>query len=242
MNTTLAQNFLYGYIDTRAGTRFGQLRYIGLSSTGMSRPRAFSNHYGWCGNWVKKLKLCGLKPEIEILEEYPDDISFAELGERETELIAYYKFIGCDLTNIVKGGGGTKGYHHTAESRKIISITSTGRPNVNKGKNRPPELVEKSASKMRGRPNGRKGIPLPEAQRAAMSKSRMGHVTTKETRLKLRAKNKSKPFKDQYGNLYHSLGDASEILGLKKTQIQQVLKGKRKSWHGYIFTYTNETK
>src|SRR5271166_3360522 len=95
------KNLIYGLIDPRDG----QLRYIGLSSSGMSRPKdhgkesRLKRNKTRTGNWIKSLQSQGLTYEIEVLEEYPNDISHKDLEEAEIWNIAYYKSLGCELYN-----------------------------------------------------------------------------------------------------------------------------------------------
>lgn len=46
-----------------------------------------------------------------------------------------------------------------------------------------------------------------------------------------------KPFKDQRGNVYRSLKEAADKLGLNRSGISQVLNGHAKQQKGYVFTY-----
>lgn len=58
-----------------------------------------------------------LKPEIVVLEEAVSEI---EALEKEIELIAYYKSIGCNLTNGTLGGDGRYGFVTTQEVKYKI--------------------------------------------------------------------------------------------------------------------------
>ena len=119
-------NVIYGLIDPNTN----ELRYIGYSCNVAKRYRA--HHYisnlkskTYKNNWIKSLIKIGQKPELIILEIYKTP---EELPRAEIEMIEYYKFIGCNLTNWHSGGNGwTKGQKHTEETRKKLSEIHTGK-------------------------------------------------------------------------------------------------------------------
>ncbi len=106
---------VYGLVDPRDG----QLRYVGKSCSGKRRARQHANptrvikDFTHKGNWVKGLVAVGLRPEIEVLESVVDS---QELDEAERFWIAYYRALGCRLTNLTDGGDGTPGHKKTVET------------------------------------------------------------------------------------------------------------------------------
>lgn len=143
---------IYGLIDPRDG----QLRYVGRSSSGLKRPQSTQRKAlkGFEGNktykvfWLKELASVGLKPEIEVIEGHS---SIAELGDSEIFWIAYFKSIGCRLTNTTVGGeGGLEGMKHTTETRHKMSATRGGLPEEKRA-----ELVKLYLSGMSMRAVGR---------------------------------------------------------------------------------------
>lgn len=98
-----------------------------------------------------------LKPEIEILEEFEEK---HDLNDAEIFWISYFKMIGCNLTNISKGGDGNVclkgaehpmfGKHHSDETRKILSTKATGKKLSDCAK-------KKISMKVKGEYNGRFG-------------------------------------------------------------------------------------
>lgn len=115
---------VYGLIDPRNG----QLKYVGLSRSGLVRPRAhwvvYKERTRNCA-WVACLRKLGLKYEIEVLQECDTE---AELIESEQFWIAYFTSVGCDLNNHTLGGdGGPRGGKHTSETRAKISAAMKGR-------------------------------------------------------------------------------------------------------------------
>ena len=96
------QNLIYGLIDPQ--TRL--IRYVGLSSTGLSRPKQHRKRSRsdntYCRRWVKSLQRLGLDYEITILEVLTDR---SELAEAERWWIAFGRGCGWPLTNLTDGGG-----------------------------------------------------------------------------------------------------------------------------------------
>ena len=66
------------------------------------------------------------KAEVIILEEYT---TAEELPQAEIELIEYYKYIGCNLTNGTPGGDGfIKGRKMLEETKRKLSLVLSGKP------------------------------------------------------------------------------------------------------------------
>lgn len=91
---------IYGLIDPRTN----QLRYVGKSKNGIKRARALHTGCPHCYNWQRQMQRSGVMAEVEILQDGIEDR--AELRDAEEHWIAYFKFVGCDLTNIRNGGQG----------------------------------------------------------------------------------------------------------------------------------------
>lgn len=106
---------IYGLVDPRTQ----ELRYVGKSTKGLLRPRqhmtpAFLRRdTGHKGNWIRQLQAEGLKPEIEVLETHE---SAEALPDAEQHFIAYFRSLGCRLTNHTDGGEGCVGRRLSAES------------------------------------------------------------------------------------------------------------------------------
>jgi hypothetical protein len=109
---------IYALIDPRTG----RVRYVGQSSTGMTRPRthvwfAKSGGRTYCDNWVRQLLKLGMMFDVWVLEELE---AVDSLDAREVWWIAFARAWGCPLTNLTDGGGGIRGYSHTDEARERI--------------------------------------------------------------------------------------------------------------------------
>lgn len=120
---------IYLLIDPRCNTP----RYIGKTSQDLRlRLNNHISNYSLKTNthknsWIKSLKKKGLKPRIEILDIVPEiDWQFWE-----EYWICQFKTWGFNLTNGTlggegnSGGVGSKGYRHTVESKKRISIANS---------------------------------------------------------------------------------------------------------------------
>ena len=116
---------VYGLIDPISK----ELRYIGYSYNYLERYKkhlfpsslAKKSHKS---NWILNLLSNGFKPEIFILEKA---FSHDDAKEREIDLIAYYKSIGCDLTNLTVGGDGRAGFGTSLEVREKIRQSMLGK-------------------------------------------------------------------------------------------------------------------
>lgn len=103
-----AKNYLvYGLLDTRED-HLGDVKYVGKSSYGLSRPKAHSYPSSLkkktrVANWVIALRNAGKKPEIIVLEsiEKKEDLNAAEIFWIELMRLA-----GANLCNHTKGGDG----------------------------------------------------------------------------------------------------------------------------------------
>lgn len=239
-------------------------RYIGIT-TQDPQQRLYAHmhdakrHESHKARWIAKLLREGTKPEIEILEDrVPEDL----LHAREIEWIACLRAFGVRLTNATAGGEGVlspseetrlkmskahKGKRLSEEHRRNLSVAQFGRRHseetkekiraaslrqvvseetrqkiskANKGRKRSQEAREQSSAKLRGR----KHSPETCAKKSAS-----------QARFK-------KPIKDQHGNHYESAQAAARQLGIRQPKIVSVLKGRRKSVHGYVFTYLNHSE
>jgi group I intron endonuclease len=117
---------VYGLIDPRSG----ELRYVGKterSNVVRLKRHVHNAHEGVSShayNWLRQLLAAGLKPEVSVLEVHE---TAEALNEAERHLIAYFRSIGCDLTNATEGGDGSVGYRHTEESKQKQRSKMTGR-------------------------------------------------------------------------------------------------------------------
>lgn len=147
--------------------------------------------------------------EVEILF---DNLTWEEAEKKEIEFIALYgkRDNGTGtLVNIADGGGGSKGFKHSENAKKKISIASknmirkpiseetkekirktlTGRVGINKGKSPSKETREKIANTLRGRvgPNAGKKMSEEVKQKIRETK-RLNPTCRKNTKVSEEAK------------------------------------------------------
>ena len=123
---------VYGLFDPRNN----ELKYIGYTQNYKSRLEQhcrpsklkINSHKN---NWIKSVKADNLIPIIQILENYDNK---ADALGAEIDLIAYFKAIGCNLTNVTSGGDEGVIYARTDEIRSKISKSSTGRKHTKEAK------------------------------------------------------------------------------------------------------------
>lgn len=108
-----SQFIIYGLVDPRDG----QLRYVGKSCSGKKRPsnthrRSLAGREGRThkANWIFNLHESGFRPGIVVIQEFDSSeiLSFAE-----RHWIAYFRQMGCPLTNLTDGGDGAPGHKKT---------------------------------------------------------------------------------------------------------------------------------
>lgn len=188
---------IYGLIDPRNG----ELRYVGKSSQGLTRPQSHAcpsnlTERTHKGHWVKSLADLGLKPDILVLEVKPDANS---LNEAECFHIAYFRQLGCNLTNATTGGEGAPGNRASETARAKMSASKLGRPKspehkaaiakALQGHSFSEETRKKIGESHKGN-NHCRGRKLSEISRAKMSISvsrtcAKGHKLSDETRAKM---------------------------------------------------------
>jgi hypothetical protein len=164
--------------------------------------------------WVQKLIDEGLEFKSVILLELP---TREGLADAEKYWIKFLKERGCPLTNLTAGGdGGTLGLKNSPE-------TIAKRAAHFKGVPKSEETKAKISATLTGRPSPKKGRPLTEEQLVK-------HALVRTI----------PPFEDQYGRVYTTIKEAAQAHSLAPGNICNVLKRKRMSAGGFVFTYVHE--
>lgn len=128
-----SDNVIYGLFDLRTG----HLRYVGLHVGDIGKrlrehlclARKGKKLYVY--DWIRQLLREDLSPEIDSLEICG---SKPELVEAEVWHIAYWRSLGCRLTNLTAGGEGCFGYRHSPEARRKMSAAKTGKSQTQEAK------------------------------------------------------------------------------------------------------------
>lgn len=252
---------VYGLIDPRSG----ELRYVGKSTTGMVRPRKHGQpgtlkwNRGHSGAWLRSLARDGLAPEIIELERAA---TRSDLAAAEQFQIAYWRFVGADLTNLTIGGEGASGRRVDAALRAKLSAAARRTLAVS------PESRTRAAASLKAR---HANDPAMKARFVARCLSAtvgdakwMKRITEKNRQLardpswleRTAAANRAKasdptwiakvraaaarsarPIVDQHGTRYASAGDAARTLGLSPGNVALVAQGRRRHAGGYVFRY-----
>lgn len=120
-------------------------------------------------HWLNQLKSLNLKPEIFVIEE----VSEENWQEAERFWIAYFRYIGADLTNSTDGGEGS--VNLAPEIRAKISKSLSGENHPNWGKPKSAETRAKLSVSNMGKHSGEKsplyGKPMPIERRLKISDS-----------------------------------------------------------------------
>jgi len=140
-----------------------QLRYIGQTKQERLKNR-FNYHVNEKTNtrknqWIRSIRKKGLLPEMFVIDQC---YSLDELNELEIFWIAYFKYIGCRLTNVALGGGGVTGVKQSAESiaKRVAKMTGQKRSDETKRKlsealrNRDPSFRVNMSKVAKARPKG----------------------------------------------------------------------------------------
>ncbi len=208
--------FVYGLFDPRMGA----LRYIGKTvrsvASRLSQHLAESkkrerNHKS---NWIRSLLVLGLKPEVDVLEDVPDD----QLSEVECFWIQYFRGIGAVLTNATDGGEGALGWVPSESWRHKHSVFMKGKQYS-------------------------LGVRPSKNTRAKMSMSHKGKTTGQHSKDRIKKNSASqggRPLVDESGNRYETPYAAARALGCLVSGVQHVLKGRRSHHHGHVFRYLEE--
>ena len=118
---------IYALIDPFSG----ELRYIGLSTRGLSRPKEHwePSRIRDCAThkcfWVRSIINKGLKPIIRVIQSW-ESISDKHLRGAEEYWICYFHQQGCRLTNTTGGGELYSGWSMSLEVREKISKARQG--------------------------------------------------------------------------------------------------------------------
>lgn len=223
---------IYALIDPRDN----QLRYVGRTVLPLVRRlkhhihQANKNERRYCQCWIRAVLKDGHKPEIVDLETVPG----SQWEEAEQFWIAYWKYIGADLTNLSIGGGGSLGYVIPQHVREKMSKSHTGLIHspehcaavgaALKGKIPPPHVYEALRKAISGK-------PLTDETKKKLSAALKNRIVTEETRKKMS--------NWQRGKIISADVIKRVSASLRKNSLENergVCLGKKKKWRALIFT------
>ncbi len=202
----MARFIVYGLFDPRTQ----ELRYVGKSCQGLKRPRKHSapsqlKKQTHTARWCSELAAQRLRPEIEVLEEH---LGAETLYDAEQFFIAYFRSIGCRLTNHVDGGRGALGLKHTPEAKARISAAHRG-----------------------------KVVSLDSRARISTAKLGIKKGRFAEKHRRAIAAANGAPFKDDLGCRWVSQREAARFYKLHAQNISACLKGRIRQTGGRTFFY-----
>lgn len=125
---------IYGLIDPNTK----ELRYIGQTTQSIKKRMYYHNgqakksgQRSHVYNWLNSLYTKNLQAEVLIIE---NNINKSNLDDLEIFYIQYFRFLGCNLTNLSSGGKTRGGFFHTEEHKQYLSTLYKGRLPWNTGK------------------------------------------------------------------------------------------------------------
>lgn len=190
----MLKHLVYALVDPRTG----EPRYVGRSSSGLSRPRkhstpkALANDPTYKGNWLRQLRAQGRRCSIVVLlSAHSSDC----LDEAERFWIAELRRRGHRLTNLTEGGEGTVGRKLSAEAKAKIGAAHKGKVvsadtrqllrEARQGQEFSAETLAKLSTAARGRASWCKDKTLSDETRRRMSDAHKGRSPSPEHRARL---------------------------------------------------------
>lgn len=241
----MCEIFIYGLVDPTNN----QLKYIGKSVNPKNR---FRKHLQECrkkvtykDRWLNKLLQKNIKPELLII----DVVNESNWVFWEKHYIAYFKKIGCELTNTTEGGDNppnrigkkrTKeeiekirksnlGKKRSEETKQKLSISKKGKPikHLNNGNKRSLSHKINISLSLKGRKSPNKGKKYSKEYCEMLSKA---HTKQKKEIIQMN-------IDDSFVKIWESISDAKKYY--KNNHISECCLGKVKTAAGYKWKYKN---
>ena len=190
--------------------------YIGQTVRSLSERMAEHTRHDATA-FDKALKKYGLDAfDVEQIDSAAD---MDELNQKEIHWIKFYGCVVPDGYNMCDGGGNTKGFHHSEESKR--------------------KMAEAKTTYFLGADNPFYGKTHTEAARQKMSAKRKGmaHMKPESVQRVRSSHHKVKVKNADTGEVFASVKEAALKYGLKETHITRVCKGRRKRTGGYRWEY-----
>lgn len=239
----MGEVFIYCLIDPVTG----HVRYVGKTVDLSRRYRLHINQKEntWKGKWIQSLIKKDLKPNLFVV----DTVNNEDWEFWEQFYICLFKAWGFTLTNLDEGGRTTK--YRAKETIEKLRKASTGKPGYWLGKKRDPEMVKRSADKIRGRKQSEEekqkriksctGKKRTKEQRKAMSDRLIGKKLSESHKKSLSDGHTRKLTVAMYSldgkkiKSFNSIKEASDYLGKKHATsgILRCARGERKTAFKY---------
>ena len=210
---------VYGAVDPLTQ----ELRYVGQTGRGLGTRICEHRYVARRGlrrhlyTWIRALSRLGLEPEWFVIESHDsEDESLAA----ERFWVAYFRTIGCRLTNATDGGETQKKV--SAESRRKMSEARLGKP----GHPVSQEHRQKLRDIFAGKPK------TPEHRRKTAETSR-SYWAKAESRLAASRARGGVPLMDELGRVYQTQREAGLALGISRSAVQALIEGRLKAAKGH---------
>lgn len=187
------KGYIYGLIDPSTG----QLRYIGqtvrkieyrltshLGSAKTLNKFGELKYNSYVYRWIRQVLAQNQEPQIVLIQEFQEE---DVLDDAETFWIAYFRKMGCPLTNLASGGRvGCRGRKASDESKKRMSIAQRS---LNK------KLSEELKMRLSLANRGKKAS---EEAKKKMSEAHKGRIVSDETRVKMSLSFKGRKISEEH--------------------------------------------
>jgi hypothetical protein len=158
----------------------------------------------------------------EILHE---NIDMMYLDDWEIYYISKYDTFGKNGFNMTRGGGGIRGYKHTEEHKRWLSLSNSGENNPFFNKKHSDESLFKQSKSKMGIKNPNFGIIFSEEHKEKLARSHLKPIEQWTSN------------GEEYIKTYNSISIAAETIGRSPTGISQCLAGKQKTSGGFFWKY-----
>lgn len=184
-------------------------------------------------HWHNIVNLCNGEFIVEIMF---DGITRDQAIEKEIEFIKYYGRSDLKLGTLCNlRDGGQGGFNLSIESRKKIGDSNRGIKSAMYDKKHTQERNDFMRKRMTGANNHNYGKKLPEWQAALNRTYQLGNIQSKETIEKRVCHLRKKVINVITGELYGSIKEASEFIGVSRSSLGKKLSGRKKNNTNFIF-------
>lgn len=212
MHVKASKFLIYGLVDPETL----ELRYVGYTSIGLKRaaqhlkPSELKKRKTHKQQWLGALISRGVKPVSVVLYE---SISVDGLYEKEQTIIAFYRALGCRLTNGTDGGPSPVGAKRSNETRARIGAA-----------------VKVHLAIFPRKPSNETKQRMRERQ--------LGRIHTAEARENMSKAHGGRPFVETTtGQIFNTQGEAAKTFRIAQASVWRVLNGKRRATNGLVFVY-----
>lgn len=238
----ITKHLIYGLIDTRP-ERSGEIRYVGKSSSALSRPNKI--HSARCRNWQVCLRDLGLKEEIFVIEEFQQTDNVRQvLNDAEVFWIGYFRMVGADLTNMTNGGDGgigTKKSDWTQLRRSNLSKSLVGKLHSEDHKQKIRESLLGNIPWMKGKTHSASVKKMISDKLSGKNHPNFGKIRDPKIGEKVSSKVSRKVICVDDGKTFLSGRAAAKFYSVPTSNLSRTLHGRTEHAGGHAFAFVTET-